>query len=134
MAGKAGTKWRLNADTIVWLFRSWAVGDLLFSIRTYGTLSLGQLPRYEKDFVICTWGLVILYQSLLFDRFRVLRTFQPTWLVDRFFLETLGTPYSSVASIILDCWPESGDGRAPLREIEQQVIGVRGLSYFSFRS
>ncbi|KAI0317487.1 Mak10 subunit, NatC N-terminal acetyltransferase-domain-containing protein [Amylostereum chailletii] len=61
-----------------------------------------------------------LTQSVFYNGFQVFGELQPIWLVDRFFLETLGTEYTLFTTTVHDCW--MGNAPPPVRDIEQRLI------------
>ncbi|KAI0062099.1 Mak10-domain-containing protein [Artomyces pyxidatus] len=61
-----------------------------------------------------------LTQSCFFDGHRVLGKMTLDWLVDRFFLESIGVPYHILASAVKTRWPSSSS--PPFRDIEQKII------------
>ena len=59
---------------------------------------------------------------MVYDRGAILGRFQPTWLVDRFFLESVGRPYDTV--LLMICTHNDGTTIWLKREIETRISKV----------
>lgn len=68
---------------------------------------------------------------MVYDRGAVLGRFQPTWLVDRFFLESVGRSYDAV--LLKICIHNDGSATWLKREIENRISKVPLISFVGER-
>jgi N-alpha-acetyltransferase 35, NatC auxiliary subunit len=60
---------------------------------------------------------------------RVLIGFPPSWIVDRFFIESVGVSYERISTMIKDSWV--GKDEPPLALFESRIIKVRFISLYN---
>lgn len=65
-------------------------------------------------------------QSVYFDDFRILGALPPRWVVDCFFVESLGVSYDTIIDVLARRWV--GGAGMPLKDLEGKLIRVRHSS------
>lgn len=71
-------------------------------------------------------------QSIFYDGLLVLNKYSLTWLVDRFFFETLGITYDSIAKTIRERWTSTAP--LPMKAIEHGLYKARSITHTICRS
>ena len=68
-------------------------------------------------------------QNTFYENSTILNTYPRIWIVDRFFIETLGIPYATLAEVIADRW--IGDSAPPFDDLEQDIAQVYNFPHFN---
>lgn len=66
----------------------------------------------------------LVFKSAFYDGLLVLNKYKTTWIVDRFFSETMGISYDALSRRLLSYWASSTPPTAFLADIERGLIKV----------